>query len=104
MIRVPEQPPPVNKRFSGRPGSKFPQPDGRHRADMRLFEEKKLSAKSLIKFGFPGWGGLLLGTRRRWPVPAPHQPAANLHRWLTSCVLTGGDNVQLSKVRLSRIS
>jgi hypothetical protein len=52
MIRVPEQPPPVNKRFSGRPGSKFPQPDGRHRADMRLFEEKKLSAKSLIKLAF----------------------------------------------------
>jgi hypothetical protein len=104
MIRVPEQPPPVNKRFSGRPGSKFPQPDGRHRADMRLFEEKKLSAKSLIKLAFRAGAAFFWALAGGGRVPAPHQPAANLHRWLTSCVLTGGDNVQLSKVRLSRIS
>ena len=71
---------------------------------MRLFEEKKLSAKSLIKLAFRagaaffGHSPAVAGARASSAGPQIYNGG------LTSCVLTGGDNVQLSKVRLSRIS
>jgi hypothetical protein len=66
---------------------------------MRLFEEKKLSAKRLIRLAFRAEAAFFWTLAGGGRCPRLISRPQIYNGGLTSCVLTDGDNVQLSKAR-----